>query len=108
MPRRGKNSKSNSKKEEPHQLSIKFSSHVLQQLSRRFNIDTVDIKRMKRVTQQNSFKFPVLQKKYRTGIHMDTTYLISTAHNLALAIVDGVAITALYLDGRNGYDYLAS
>ena len=106
MPRRGKNSKSNnSKKEQPHQLNVKFSNHVLQQLSRRFNIDAVDIKRMKRVTQQNSFKFPVLQKKYRTGIHLDTTYLVSTAHNLALAIVDNIAVTVLYLDGRDGYSY---
>ena len=84
---------------------IVFEGHILQQLSRRFNIDAVDISRMKRVTQQNSFKFPVLEKKYRTGIHLDTVYLVSQLHNLAIAIVGNKAITALYLDGRNGYSY---
>ena len=84
---------------------IKFEGHVLQQLSRRFNIDSVDISRMKRITQQNAFKYPVLDKKYRTGIHLDTTYLVSAMHNLAIAIVGNKAITALYLDGRDGYSF---
>ena len=84
---------------------IVIEGHVLQQLSRRFNIDAVDISRMKRVTQQNACKYPTLEKKYRTGIHLDTTYLVSAFHNLALAIVGNKAITALYLDGRNGYEY---
>ena len=87
---------------------IVFEGHILQQLSRRFNIDAVDINRMKRVTQHNSFKYPVLAKKYHTGIHLDTIYLVSQLHNLAIAIVGNKAVTALYLDGRNGYEYLAS
>jgi hypothetical protein len=104
--KKGKKRKPKEKREGSQQYpQITFSNHVLQQLSRRFNIDAVDVKRMKRVTQSNAFKYPVLEKKYRTGIHLDTTYLVSAAHNLALAVVDNIAVTVLYLDGRNGYSY---
>jgi len=82
---------------------IDFTEHALEMLSKRFNENEIDITRMKHVTQQNAFKFPVLAQKYRSGIHMSTRYLVDTSRNLALAVVDGLVCTVLYLDGSYGY-----
>ena len=81
---------------------IEFKQHAIEMLEKRFN-EVPDISRMKRVTNENAFKFPVLAQKYRTGIHMNTIYLVSTFHNIALAVVNNTVETVLYLDGSYGY-----
>ena len=86
---------------------IEFSKHALEMLQKRFGAEVklIEVKRMKHVTQQNAFKFPVLAQKYRSGIHMDTRYLVDSSRNLALAVVDNVVRTVLYLDGSYGYNF---
>ena len=84
---------------------IEFSRHALEMLEKRFRGEVIDVKRMKHVTQQNAFKFPVLAQKYRSGIHMSTRYLVDSSRNLALAVVDNQVRTVLYLDGSYGYNF---
>ena len=84
---------------------ISYKDHALEMLEARFNLNEIDITRMKRVNKFNAHKFPVLAQKYKTGIHMQTEYLVSTFHNLALAVVGNLVVTVLYLDGRNGYNF---
>ena len=86
-------------------MKVDYTQHALEMLEKRFNENEIDVTRMKRVNKSNAHKFPVLAQKYKTGIHMQTEYLVSTFHNLALAVVNSTVIAVLYLDGRNGYNF---
>jgi len=103
MSKRGKNSK----QKQQVVKSVEFSQHAMEMLEKRFagEVVSIDVKRMKNVTQQNAFKFPVLAQKYRSGIHLNTRYLVDSSRNLALAVVDNVVRTVLYLDGSYGYNF---
>ena len=106
MSKRGKNKQFNKVKQEVNlNAIIKFDAHAIEMLEQRFKVDAIDINLMKTVTQQNSFKFPVLAKKYHSGIHLNTKYLVDSSRNLALAVVNNVVRTVLYLDGSYGYNF---
>ena len=85
-----------------------FSSHALEMLSKRHDVNNIDVQSMLRITRGNKHKYqqmyPHITNKFRSHIDMDFA-LVDKIKNIALMCAGHTVVTAMYADGTWGYNF---
>jgi hypothetical protein len=88
--------------------NYQFTSHAVEQLQNRFGMTTEDVMKVKQYFKKGcvSCKHNVVRKKI-TNYPNQVAYYNEKFNLLLMCDVrNGDVVNALYLDGKNGYDYL--
>lgn len=104
-----KNKNKNHNKPKP---VFKIDEYFVKRLNERFaeiDINRIDevISFSKKYTQGNIMNCPfkVVANKLRNPEHPNTMYIVNPKYNLIMVSVNNLIINALYLDGKDGYDF---
>lgn len=105
------NNKNKKQKNHPKPV-FKIDEYFVNRMNERFI--EIDLKKIdeiislsKKYTTSNRLHCPfaVVSSKLINPKHPNTMYIVNPKYNLIMVSVKNVLINALYLDGKDGYDY---